>query len=117
MVEKGKERGGERLGKAAGGGSAGGTTAAAAGGRGEAGDAVPHHDGQKAVEAGRSCHVNDGVELGEVGIAVQVDDGGEGLKGRCLDLHQVLALHLQQLYQLLQQAGIQEPLRTNVRCR
>ncbi len=33
------------------------------------------------MEAGRSRHVDDGVELGEVGIPVQVDDGGEGLEG------------------------------------
>jgi hypothetical protein len=28
----------------------------------------------------------------------------------CLDLHQVVALHLQEFYQLLQQAGVQQAL-------
>ncbi len=80
MVEEGEEGGGQGLREAA---AAAAATAAVAvgGGGGETGDAVAHHDGEEAVEAGRSRHVDDGVELGEVGIPVQVDDRGEGLEG------------------------------------
>ena len=109
MVEEGEKGGGEGLGEAA--GSARGRGAAAAGRRrGEAGDTIPHHDGEKAVKAGGSRHVNDGVELGKVGIAVQMDDGGERLEGGRLDLHEMVASHLQQLHQLLQQAGVEQAL-------
>ena len=113
MVEEGEEGRGQRLGEAAGGCCGGGASR----GRGEARDTVPHHDGQEAVEAGRPRHVNDGVELGKVGVAVQVDDGGEGLEGGRLDLHQVVPLHLQQLHQLLQQTRVQQTLYSIPNCR
>jgi hypothetical protein len=79
MVQKGEEGGGQGLREAAAAAAATAAAAAVVGG-GETGDAVAHHDGEEAVEAGRSRHVDDGVELGEVGIPVQVDDRGEGLE-------------------------------------
>jgi len=62
------------------------------------------------VVGGRARHVYDRVQLGEVRVPVEVDDGGEGLKGGGLDLHEVLALHLQHVHKLLQQARVEERL-------
>ena len=52
----------------------------------------------------RSCDVNDCAQLGKIWISVQVDDGSQGLEGRGFDLHQVVSLHLQKLYQFLEQS-------------
>ena len=62
------------------------------------------------MKVGRPRRVYDRVELGIVGVTVQVDDGGEGLQHGGLDLHEVLALHLEHVDQLLQQARVQQAL-------
>ena len=79
-------------------------------GAGQRSDAVSDHDGQEAVVGGGPRHVDDRVEFEKVWIPVQVDDRGERLEGRRLDLHQVVAPHLQDVHQLLQQAGVKEGL-------
>ena len=43
-------------------------------------------------------------------VPVEVDDGGEGLEGGGLDLHEVVAAHLQHVHQLLKQAGVEQGL-------